>query len=161
MYYLPKLEFYTVPPLFFILIESTSNFLEHMQTLATFSKHDLERLFITYKRNFSNYSKIKDKVIGKNAEKIYKRNRKTSIFFFVAVTFIIGVSSIFSLVTNHTDSFIALWMIWGIVFVFFSAWSVFFYRTSYSIIQKNEDFFNRFETIAKDNQSLEDFKTNW
>ena len=45
-----------------------------MQTLVSFSENDLERLFLTYKRNFKNYSKIKNKVIGENAEMQYKRN---------------------------------------------------------------------------------------
>jgi hypothetical protein len=45
-----------------------------MQTLVSFSENDLERLFLTYKRNFKNYSKIKNKVIGKDSEIQYNRN---------------------------------------------------------------------------------------
>ncbi|BDS09477.1 hypothetical protein [Aureispira anguillae] len=132
-----------------------------MQTLASFSDHDLERLFLTYKRNLTNYTKIKDKVIGKDAEKLYKRNRKSSIFFFIAVTFIITVSSAFSLMSDHMNSFIALWMIWGIVFVLFTFWSITYYRTNYKILQKNQAFFNKFEAAAQNNNSLEEFKNNW
>lgn len=133
----------------------------NMQTLAAFSEHDLERLFITYKRNFKNYTKIKDKVIGKDAEQQYKRNRKSSIFFFIAVTFIIVVSSMFSLVANHMNSFIALWMIWGIALTLFIVWSVIYYRTNFDILKKNQAFFEHFESVANNNSSLESFRKNW
>ncbi|MBL4650774.1 MAG: hypothetical protein JKY03_13670, partial [Aureispira sp.] len=77
-----------------------------MQTLVSFSENDLERLFLTYKRNFKNYSKIKNKVIGKNADIQYKRNRKSTLFFFIALTFIIAITSVFSLVADHMNTFI-------------------------------------------------------
>lgn len=132
-----------------------------MQTLASFSDHDLERLFLTYKRNFNNYTKIKDKVIGKDAEKLYKRTRKSSIFFFVALSFIILISSAFSLMADHFNSFVALWLIWGIAFTLFSIWSFIYYKTNYQILQKNQAFFDKFENIAEKNNSLEDFRNNW
>ena len=129
--------------------------------LASFSDHDLERLFLTYKRNFTNYSKIKDKIIGKDAEAEYKRNRKSSIFFFVALTFIISISSLFSLFIEHINSLGALWIIWSVAFVIFLAWSIFSYRTNYRILQINQRFFSKFERVAKNHDSLEGFKTNW
>lgn len=132
-----------------------------MQILASFSRHDLERLFLTYKRNKPNYSKIKDKVIGEDADLLYKRTRRSSLFFFAALTFIITISSAFSLVAQHMDSFIALWMIWAIAFVLFIIWSVIYYRTNFHILQKNQAFFDKFEYIAQKHESLEEFSTNW
>ncbi len=132
-----------------------------MPTLASFSDHDLERLFLTYKRNFSNYTKIKDIIIGKDAEAQYKRNRKSSIFFFVALTFIISISSLFSLFIEHKYSLGALWIIWGVALVIFLAWSFFNYRTNYRTLQLNQRFFRKFERIAKNHDSLEGFRTNW
>jgi hypothetical protein len=132
-----------------------------MQTLVSFSENDLERLYLTYKRNFKNYSKIKDKVIGKDAEIQYKRNRKSSLFFFIALTFIIVVSSVFSLVAEHMNSFIALWMIWGGAAVLFSFWFVTYYRNSSKILQQNQAFFDKFESIANTNESLDGFRMNW
>jgi len=132
-----------------------------MQTLVSFSENDLERLFLTYKRNFKNYSKIKNKVIGKNAEQQYKRNRKSSLFFFIALTFIIVISSVFSLVADHMNSFIALWMIWGIAAVLFSFWFITYYKNSSKILQQNQAFFDKFEAIANNNESLDGFRMNW
>ncbi|WMX13740.1 MULTISPECIES: hypothetical protein [unclassified Aureispira] len=132
-----------------------------MQTLVSFSENDLERLFLTYKRNFKNYSKIKDKVIGKDAALIYKRNRKSSIFFFIALTFIIVVSSAFSLIADHMNSFVALWMIWGIAAVIFSFWFIAYYRNSFKILQQNQAFFDKFEAVASNNDSLDAFRMNW
>jgi hypothetical protein len=132
-----------------------------MQTLVSFSENDLERLFLTYKRNFKNYSKIKNKVIGENAEMQYKRNRKSSIFFFIALTFIIVISSVFSLVADHMDSFIALWMIWGIAAILFSIWFLTYYKNSSKVLQQNQAFFEKFEAIANNNESLDGFRTNW
>lgn len=132
-----------------------------MQTLVSFSENDLERLFLTYKRNFKNYSKIKNKVIGKDAEIQYKRNRKSTLFFFIALTFIIVISSVFSLVADHMNSFIALWMIWGIAAVLFSVGFASYYKNSAKILQQNQAFFDKFETIANSNESLDGFRMNW
>lgn len=132
-----------------------------MQTLASFSAQDLERLFLTYKQNQDNYIKIKDKVIGDDAELQYKSNRKSSFFFFGALTFVVAISSAFSLIASDINSFGALWTIWGIAFILFSAWSVFYYKTNYQILEKNRQFFEKFETTAQSSQSLEDFKKNW
>lgn len=132
-----------------------------MQTLASFSTHDLERLFLTYKRNQPNYSKIKNKVIGLDAHSNYKRTRKSSLFFFGALTFIIIISSSFSLVAQDTNSFMALWLIWAIAASVFTTWFAFYYRTNAHVLQKNEAFFNKFETVAQTSNSLEDFTKNW
>lgn len=132
-----------------------------MQTLASFSAQDLERLFLTYKQNQDNYSKIKDKVIGEDAELQYKSNRKSSFFFFGALTFVVAISSAFSLIAADINSFGALWTIWGIAFILFTAWSVFYYKTNYQILEKNRQFFQKFEVTAQNSQSLDDFKKNW
>lgn len=131
-----------------------------MQTLASFTTQDLERLYLTYKQNPNNYNKIKDKVIGKDAELQYKSNRKSSIFFFGALTFVVAISSIFSLIGHDINSFGALWTIWAIALIVFIAWSVFYYKTNYQILQKNQQFFEKFESIAQKFQTLEDFKKN-
>ena len=132
-----------------------------MQILVSFSNQDLDRLFLTYKRNLTNYKKIKSTIIGKNAELQYIRSRKSSIMFFVALTFIIAVSSIFSLIGALPDSFIALWIIWGIAFVLFMAWSYNNYKTNYQTLQKNQVFFSTFEETAQKCALLEEFKTIW
>ena len=132
-----------------------------MPSLASFSTKDVERLFLTYKRNQDNYRKIKDKVAGPDAEQQYKSKRKSSIFFFVALTFIIVVSSSFSLIAEHMNSFIALWMIWGGAFIIFVAWSIINYQTNYRILKQNQAFFSKFEAIAKKHDTLEDFTNNW
>lgn len=135
--------------------------IKRMPSLIAFNNQDLERLYLTYKRNTTNYKKIKNKVIGDDAIEQYKRNRKSSIFFFIAVTFIIIVSSSFSLMASHMDSFIALWMIWGIAFTLFSGWSFFNYKTTYRVLQQNQDFFDKFENIAQKSPTLEDFAIDW
>jgi len=132
-----------------------------MQTLVSFSENDLERLYLTYKRNFKNYSKIKNKVIGKDAEIQYSRNRKSGIFFFIALTFIIVISSVFSLVADHMDSFVALWMIWGIAAVLFSIGFTSYYKNSSDVLKQNQAFFDKFEAIANKNESLDSFRMNW
>ncbi len=132
-----------------------------MQILVSFSNQDLDRLFLTYKRNLTNYKKIKSNVIGKDAELQYNRNRKSSIMFFVALTFIIAVSSIFSLIGSLPDSFTALWAIWGIAFVLFMAWWYNNYKTNYQVLQKNQVFFSTFEEVAQKHDLLEEFKKGW
>lgn len=131
-----------------------------MQTLATFSAQDLERLYLTYKKNQDNYTKIKDKVIGEDAELLYKSNRKSSFFFFGALTFVVAISSAFSLIASDINSFGALWTIWALALVLFIAWSVFYYKTNYQVLEKNRQFFQKFEATAQASQSLDDFKKN-
>ena len=132
-----------------------------MQILISFSNQELERLFLTYKRNPTNYQKIKLKVIGKNAELQYKRNKKSSIIFFIALTFIITVSSLFSLIGSLPDSFIALWIIWSITLVLFIFWSYYNYKKNHLVLEKNKAFFSKFEETAQKHTLLEEFKKNW
>lgn len=132
-----------------------------MQILASFSQHDTERLFLTYKRNPINYTKIKDEIVGKDLTAYYAQSKKSSWIFFGALTFIIVVSSSFSMIANHWDSFVALWMIWGGIVVLFTLWRTFFKRNATSIHDKNKDFFQQFEQVAQECDSLEDFIQHW
>lgn len=132
-----------------------------MQILASFSQHDTERLFLTYKRNPINYTKIKDNIVGKDLSKFYAQSHKSSWVFFGALTFIIVISSSFSIVADHWDSFVALWMIWGGILILFIAWRIFFTRNASSIHTKNKDFFEQFELVAQECDSLEDFVQLW
>jgi hypothetical protein len=132
-----------------------------MQILASFSQHDTERLFLTYKRNPINYTKIKEEIVGKDLTAHYEQSRKSSWIFFGALTFIIVVSSSFSVMADHWDSFVALWMIWGGIVVLFVGWQILFKRNATSIHEENKAFFERFELIAQDCDSLEDFVTLW
>ena len=128
-----------------------------MQILASFSQHDTERLFLTYKRNPINYTKIKDKIVGKDLSEHYAQGRKSSWIFFSALSFIILISSSFSVMADHWDSFTALWMIWGGIVVIFTIWRFSFKRNVSSVHDKNKDFFEQFELIAQECDSLEDF----
>lgn len=132
-----------------------------MQILASFSQHDTERLFLTYKRNPINYTKIKDKIVGKDLSEHHAQARKTSWVFFGALTFIIVVGSSFSFMADHWNSFVALWMIWGGVVVLFIAWRMLFAKNVSSIYSKNKLFFEQFELVAQECDSLEDFVQHW
>lgn len=132
-----------------------------MQLLASFSPHEVERLFLTYKRNPINYTKIKQEIVGGNSQEGYQKVRKSSYLFFGAITFIIVVSSSFSLIAQHYDSLIALWMIWGITALLFAFWMVFNYRNTYAIYSKNEEFFDCFELVAQSCDTLEEFVGSW
>ncbi|MFK7798081.1 MAG: hypothetical protein AB8E82_11555 [Aureispira sp.] len=132
-----------------------------MQILAAFSQHDTERLFLTYKRNPINYTKIKDKIVGKDLSAHYTQAKKSSWIFFGALTFIIVISSSFSIMADHWDSFVALWMIWGGIVVLFTIGRVLFNRNATSIHDKNKDFFQAFELVAQECDSLEDFVLHW
>ncbi len=125
-----------------------------MQLTALFSQHDIERLFLTYKRNPINYTKIKQEIVGSNLQEGYQRVRRSSYLFFGAVTFIIIISSSFSLVAEHYDSLIALWMIWGVTTLLFAGWMVFNYRNTYATYSRNENFFDHFELIAQSCRQL-------
>lgn len=132
-----------------------------MQILASFSQHDTERLFLTFKRNPINYTKIKDEIVGKDLSEHYAQAKKSSWIFFGALTFIIVVSSSFSIMADHWDSFVALWMIWGGIVVLFTLWRVFFRRNATAIYDKNKIFFQEFEQVAQTCDSLEDFIQHW
>lgn len=132
-----------------------------MQLTTSFSQHDVERLFLTYKRNPINYTKIKQEIVGGDLQERYQSVRKSSYLFFGAVTFIIVVSSSFSLIAEHYDSLIALWMIWGITALLFAGWMIMNHRNTYAIYHKNENFFGHFELIAQSCDSLEEFVGNW
>ncbi|MGH1335858.1 MAG: hypothetical protein ACRBFS_06990 [Aureispira sp.] len=128
-----------------------------MQILTSFSQHDTERLFLTYKRNPINYTKIKDKIIGKDLSEHHAQGRKSSWVFFGALSFIILISSSFSVMADHWDSFVALWMIWGGIVILFTIWRISFTRNVSSVYDQNKKFFEQFELIAQGCDSLEDF----
>jgi hypothetical protein len=132
-----------------------------MSILASFSQEDTERLFLTYKKNFRNYNLIKEKVLGRDTEKKYLRNRKSSIFFFGAFTFIIGISSAFSLVGDQMNSLAALGIIWALGFIFFVVWTLINYKANYQVSEQNKAFFDKFEAVAEKCLNLDNFKKSW
>ncbi len=132
-----------------------------MSILATFSQEDTERLFLTYKNNFQNYNLIKEKLLGREIVKKYLRNRKSSIFIFSAFTFIIGVSSAFSLVGEQTNTLAALGIIWSLGFILFATWTLINYKANYQITEQNKVFFDKFESVAEKCTNLENFKKSW
>ncbi len=132
-----------------------------MQVLVSFSQHNLERLFLTYKRNTPNYTKIKKTILGVNAAEQYKKNFRSRLFFFGAITFIIVVSSSFSLIADHMDSFIALWLIWLGALILFLGSSYIIHQNTSKVHQKNQSFFDKFEFIANKTANLKEFKEQW
>lgn len=132
-----------------------------MQIAVNFSGSELDRLYLTYVQNPVNYQKIKTTIIGADAKTSYKQIRKSGFFFFGAVTFIIAVSSSFSMIAEHWDSFIALWMIWGITFVLLCVWLVLLYKNTTIIYNKNNAFFEQFEATIQQSNSLIEFQNNW
>ncbi len=128
-----------------------------MQILLSFTAEEKKRLYLTYKRNATNYSQIKEKVLGVDIEQSYRRKRKGILFFFTAITFIVAVSSAFSIVADHWDSFIAIWAIWGIFFTVLLIALSLMYKNTVRIYGANKLFFEQFEDLAQASPSLEIF----
>ena len=132
-----------------------------MQIQLSFTTKEVEQLYITYKKKINNYYKIKEKVLGKGVLQTYKKKRKSVLFFFAAVTFIITISSTFCWATDNWNSFVALWMIWGGALVTTIIGLSFLYKNTSQIYTKNKAFFDRFESIVEKSPTLEDFASQW
>lgn len=132
-----------------------------MQVLINFSAQELNQLYLTFKRNPSNYTKIKEMILGVNSEEKFARNKKSLRFFFITVTFIIAVSSSFSLMADHMNSFISLWLIWTGAFILFIAANIIINKNTTYVQEKNKAFFEAFEFTANKNTSLDAFQSEW
>lgn len=132
-----------------------------MQIRVDFSEQELERLYLTYKNKPNNYQKIKKKIVGIDTSANYRKTRKSGLIFFGGVTFIIVVSSSFSFMAQHWDSFIALWMIWSIFLVLLIGWLFLLNKTTWQIHDYNRDFFEKFESTATHTTDLRQFKQKW
>jgi hypothetical protein len=132
-----------------------------MQIQVDFSEQELERLYLTYKNKPSNYQKIKTKIVGIDTSLAYRKTRKSGFVFFGGVTFIIAISSSFSFMAEHWDSFIALWMIWGIFFTLLLGWLFLLHKTTWNVHDYNQKFFETFENTASKVSSLQQFLQTW
>lgn len=132
-----------------------------MQIQVDFSEQELERLYLTYKNKPTNYHKIKQKIVGADTSTTYRKTRKSGFIFFGGVTFIIVVSSSFSFMAAHWDSFIALWMIWSIFLVLLIGWLFLLNKTTWKIHDHNKAFFEQFESTAAHATDLKEFQQQW
>lgn len=133
----------------------------NMSSTIFSSDSDKERLFLTYRNNPENYQKIKNKLIGDRSKTSYQRTQKSLRFFFAALTFIIIISSAFSIVGDQPNSLIALWIIWTISLVFFILINRYNYRFNFKNQEEQIVFFEAFEKIAQHSESKDQFLKAW
>ena len=126
-----------------------------------FSEENTSKLYITYKQHPENYAKIKQKLVGEDANIRFKRTKKSMRFFFAALTFIIIVSSAFSIVGDQQNSLIALWIIWAISLFFFLLVNYYNYQFNFKSQARRKHFFDHFEQIAQKSDSLGFFLEQW
>ena len=126
-----------------------------------FSEQDTAKLYVTYKQLPDNYTKIKQKLVGSASRIRYNRTKKSLRFFFAALTFIILISSAFSIVGDKKNSLIALWIIWTISLVFFVLINYYNYQYNFKNQEQQIHFFERFEVVAQQSESIEIFLKNW
>ncbi|MCP4443275.1 MAG: hypothetical protein GY810_30600 [Aureispira sp.] len=129
-----------------------------MRILLAFTEEEIERLFLTYKRNPKNYQKIKDRVVGEGSKMMFKKEMRGRYIFAGAVTIISLISSVYSIVAQHWGSLAAIWIVWFGAILISMGWFAVSYKNAYSVLAKNEDFFKAFEAKAKQCESLVDFK---
>ena len=89
------------------------------------------------------------------------KNKKTSLVFFLAVTFIIVVSSSFSVMADHWDSFGALIIIWVVFTIGVVVWYLLTVKRTQNTQAKNEKFMHHFIDIANTVNTAEDFERMW
>lgn len=126
-----------------------------------FSDEDLVRLFLTFQNNRNNFDKIKDKLFPDDQSMKLKQNRRTSLTFFIAVSFIIVVSSSFSIMADHWDSFGALMIIWIVFTIGVLCWYILTVKRTQIVYHRNQQFFDKFTQIAERTQSADEFINLW
>lgn len=129
-----------------------------MRVLLSFTTEEVERLFLTYKRNPQNYQKIKDRVIGDGSKTMFQKEMRGRYVFAGAVTVICLISTVFAVVAQNMGTLIAIWIIWAGAVLLSMGWFLVVYKNAYTVLAKNEKFFNTFEAKAEECESLEDFK---
>jgi hypothetical protein len=127
----------------------------------SFNSKEIEQLYITYKRNPKNYKEIKNRLFGDAAKIEFKNNLRGRIYFMIALTGVAVISSMYSIFAEHWPSLGAIWIIWaaftlGLLFAMYIS-----YKDSYLVIKNNEQYFEKFESIASKSDSLEDFIIDW
>lgn len=132
-----------------------------MRVLLHFTQDDVYRLFLTYKRNPSNYNKIKERVIGEGARKQFGREMRGKWLFLGAITIIALVSSLYPMAAGDWRSAGALAVLWLAFVLAFGIWYAVSYRLSYRVLRRNELFFEDFEQIAQACSVLEEFDRRW
>ncbi len=126
-----------------------------------FTEPDLIRLFLTYKNNRANFDTIKDKLFPNDQSTKLKQNKRTSLIFFICVTFIILVSSSFSIMADHWDSFGALMIIWVVFTIGVCIWYYLTIQRTTQIHLKNKAFIQQFILVAESSSSAESFIEAW
>lgn len=132
-----------------------------MKVLLNFTKEDIERLYLTFQRNPTNYHKIKERVVGEGARQQFRREMRGRWIFLAAITIVAIVSSLYPMAAGDWRSVGALWVVWAGFIVVFTVWYVLSYRFSYSIVQQNESFFESFESVANASPDIEAFRKKW
>jgi hypothetical protein len=78
-----------------------------------------------------------------------------------ALTGVAIASSFFSIFAEHWGSLGAIWIIWAGFMIGLGIAMYISYKDAFLVIKKNEAFFVRFELIAENVSSLEDFIIDW
>lgn len=126
-----------------------------------FSDEDLVRLFLTFQNNRNNFDKIKDKLFPDDQSMKLKQNKRTSLTFFIAVSFIIVVSSSFSIMADHWDSFGALMIIWIVFTIGVICWYILTVKRTQIVYHQNQQFIDKFIQIAEGTDSADEFMSTW
>lgn len=129
-----------------------------MRVLLSFTEEEVERLFLTFKRNPKNYQKIKDRVIGEGSKTMFKKEMRGRCVFAGGVTVVSLISSVFAIVAQNMGSLAAIWIIWLGAVLLSMGWFLVVYKNAYVILAQNETFFEKFEDKAEQCETLEDFK---
>ena len=128
---------------------------------VAFTQQETEQLYLTYQRNPKNYNEIKKRLFGEGAKIEFRRNLKGRIYFMAALTGVAIASSFFSIFAEHWGSLGAIWIIWAGFMIGLGIAMYISYKDAFLVIKKNEAFFVRFELIAENASSLEDFIIDW
>lgn len=129
-----------------------------MQVSVEKTSIDPVRLFLTFRRKPENYEEVRLMFVGEDIKVSFLKSIRGRLIFLAATAFIAAVSSVFSYFTEHYDSLIAIWLIWLGNLIVFSIWMFIDYKGSYSIYQKNKQFFQDFEACAQVCEELPDFE---
>jgi hypothetical protein len=126
-----------------------------------FNEQEIEQLFLTFKRNPSNYNEIKKRLFGDAAKIEFRKNLKGRLYFMAALTGVTVISSFFSIFAEHWGSLGAIWIIWAGFMIGLGVAMYMSYKDAFLVLKKNEAFFEQFDKIASNTDSLEDFIIEW
>jgi len=126
-----------------------------------FSKEEVARLYLTYKRRPENYDKIKKRLMGSKARKEYHKGQRGRYFFMGAVIAISMVGSAYAFFLGHWGSFGAIWLICAAFLIALGTFSFVAYRNFELVFKRNVAFFEQFEALAEKRNNVEDFQIDW